>query len=280
MADQSKVEKGTEYEQFVQLVYQAVLSAEGVENVKVQHNIEIEGKSGCTHQIDVYWEFRIAGQTYKTAIECKAFNQNVPIGRVRDFYGVLVDVPGLIGIFATLVGYQSGAKKYGEHYGIALKELRRPSGDDWSGRVKDIHLNFHVVSVEIKGFQPRVSPEFLRKIGADERIELKAGFSSVDPIVFDKSSNASFSYEDLRQQLPTSHEAVKGLKHFFRFANHILRLDQMDIEIDGIDIVYDVDVESEKVEINGDALVQAIIKDVASGELTFVDKKGGVRNTR
>ncbi|NJM30606.1 MAG: hypothetical protein HC855_11320, partial [Rhizobiales bacterium] len=144
----------------------------------------------------------------------------------------------------------------------------------------DIHLNFHVVSVEIKGFQPRVSPEFLRKIGADERIELNAGFSSVDPIVFDKSSNASFSYEDLRQQLPTSHEAVKSLKHFFPFENHILRLDKMDIEIDGIDIVYDVDVESEKVEINGDALAQAIIKDVASGEPTFVDKKGGVRNTR
>jgi predicted helicase len=169
MADVTNVEKGTEYEQFVQDVYQAIVSAEGVENIKVEHNIQLEGNSGCEHQIDVYWEFRLAGQTYKTAIECKAYNQSVSIGKIRDFYGVLVDVPGLTGIFATLVGYQSGAKKYAEHYGISLKELREPTDADWQGRVQDINLNLHVVKVQVKSFQPRVAPAFLATLKADER---------------------------------------------------------------------------------------------------------------
>jgi hypothetical protein len=278
MADRSKVSKGTEYEQFVQLVYQDLLRAEGVENIKVQQNVQIQGKSGCWHQIDVYWEFRVAGQTHKTAIECKAFNQNVPIGRIRDFYGVLLDVPGLIGTFVTLVGYQKGAKKYAKHYGIALKELRKPSAKDWSGRVKDIHLILHVVSTEIKEFLPRPTPQFFVKIGANSKIKLNLGFASDDPIVFDKSSSKTFSFEELRAMLPTSLETTKSMKHFIPLANHILRNDQLEVEIDGIDFVYDVNVESEKVETSGDLIAQAIIRDVVSGDLTFVDRKGNVKN--
>ncbi len=101
MTELSNVAKGTEYELFVRGVYEAVLKAEGVESIKEKHDIKLVGKSGCEHQIDVYWEFKIAGQTYRTAIECKAFNSDVAIGRIRDFYGVLADVPNLNGIFVT-----------------------------------------------------------------------------------------------------------------------------------------------------------------------------------
>jgi hypothetical protein len=280
MADVTNVEKGTEYEQFVQDVYQAIVSAEGVETIKVEHNIQLGGNSGCEHQIDVYWEFRLAGQTYKTAIECKAYNQNVSIGKIRDFYGVLVDVPGLTGIFATLVGYQSGAKKYAEHYGISLKELREPTDADWQGRIQDINLNLHVVKVQVKSFQPRVAPAFLATLKADERFEMKSGFQSNEPIVFEKSGGAALSWDDLRKQLPTSNKQESNVSHFLRLSNHVLRIQGMDIDIEGIDYVYDVNVETLTHVIRGKLLAKAIVKDVASGNLTFIDKKGRVKEPR
>lgn len=280
MSDDSNVKKGTDYEQFVQAVYQDIIRAEGVDTINVQHNISLQGKSGCDHQIDVYWEFKLAGQIYKTAIECKALNKEVSIGRVRDFYGVLLDIPNLNGIFATKVGYQSGAKKYAEHYGISLKALREPTEADWHRRVKDIRLNFHVVIPEIKSLQPRVSPSFLKRIPEGEEIRFDAGVSTHEPIIFDRTGEAAISYEELRQNLPHGNEPLKCQAYFAPFPNHILRLGGRDIEIDGIDLVYDVDVHTESVVIRGGELVRAIVKDAQSGELIVVDKKSGARKAR
>jgi len=142
--------KGTAYEVFVQALYQTLHDADGFDDIKVERNkTDIVGRSGCAHQIDVYWEFKIAGQLYRTAIECKAFDGTVPIGRVRDFYGVLADVPGLQGIFVSLFGFQSGAKQYAEHYGIALKEMRPPTEEDREARIENFHLRIFVVIPEI-----------------------------------------------------------------------------------------------------------------------------------
>lgn len=67
----------TPYELLVQELHQALLNNDGVENINVRHNVKIKGRSGATHQIDVYWEFKLAGVTYKTCIECKHYNTSV-----------------------------------------------------------------------------------------------------------------------------------------------------------------------------------------------------------
>jgi hypothetical protein len=274
------VERGTEYERFVQAIYQALVNAEGVQNVDVKHNIELRGNSGCDHQIDVYWEFRMAGQLYRTAIECKAFNNSVPVGRVRDFYGVLVDVPGLIGVFATLVGYQSGAKLFARHYGISLKELREPTEEDWKGRVKDIHLNIRVVLPEITDFAPLVSPAFLASIPEGEDVRISCGSMSNEPIIFDRSGTPAATYEELRLSLPTDVGAGTGFTHFAPFPDHVFRVEGQSIDIEGVDLTYDVSVDEEQTIVRGEDFAQAIIKDVASGDLTFVDNDNRVHRPR
>lgn len=45
---------------------------------------------------------------------------------MRDFFGVLYDLEEVKGIMVTKKGYQEEAKKFGEHYGIDLMELREP----------------------------------------------------------------------------------------------------------------------------------------------------------
>ena len=38
---------------------------------------KIQGISGCEHQIDVYWEFIIAGIRHRVAVECKNYSDSV-----------------------------------------------------------------------------------------------------------------------------------------------------------------------------------------------------------
>ena len=65
MPDRSNRDKGTEYEHFVQAIYETLLKADGVESIAVRHDVKLPGKSGCDHQIDVYWEFKVAGRLTK-----------------------------------------------------------------------------------------------------------------------------------------------------------------------------------------------------------------------
>lgn len=81
-------QKDTEYEQLTQEIYQAINANTEFKNIDVKHNIKLEGKSGCKHQIDVYWEFEMMGERHRVAIECKNYSDKVSVGNIRNFYGV------------------------------------------------------------------------------------------------------------------------------------------------------------------------------------------------
>lgn len=272
-ADISSVAKGTEYEQFVKGVYETLLKAEGIETISIQHNVNLAGKSGCEHQIDVYWEFKVAGEIYKTAIECKAFNQSVSIGRIRDFYGVLIDIPNLNGIFATLVGYQSGAKAYAQHYGITLKEVRLPNAQDWEGRIKDVMINFIIVDPNIDEFSPIFSPHFLQSL--TEPLSVRVGIYNHNPLIFDSSGNSVATYEQLRTSLPTVGAPFTGHEHIFNFPGHTMRTADGEFPIEGIKVKYSVQQTTNSVKIEGEKLAHAIVRDVKTGGYTFIRKDGG-----
>ncbi len=130
-----------EYEKSTKEIYQELVNADVLKATRVQHNVKLKSKSGQEHQIDVYWEYEIAGVRHRVAIECKNYNRNVEIGKVRDFYGVLSDLNNVAGIMVTKVGYQKGAKEYASTYGITLKELREPNwGEAILGQI-ELNLN-------------------------------------------------------------------------------------------------------------------------------------------
>ena len=131
-----------EYEKFTQEIYQELVNADVLKTTDVQHNIKLKGRSGQEHQIDVYWEYEIAGTKQKVAIECKNYNKTVGIGKVRDFYGVLYDLNNVAGIMVTKIGYQKGAKEYASEYGISLKELRAPNPGE--AIIGEVEMNFDI----------------------------------------------------------------------------------------------------------------------------------------
>ena len=48
------------YEKAARDIYEAILRREG-SNAEVEHSVNVKGRSGVEHQVDVYWRYRQAG---------------------------------------------------------------------------------------------------------------------------------------------------------------------------------------------------------------------------
>lgn len=131
-----------EYELFTQSVCQQLSKYHHFNIKNVQHNIKLKGRSGCKHQIDVYWEYEKDGVNHRVAIECKNYNKRVSKEKVCAFQSILVDLEDVEGIMVSKKGFQSGAKQFAEHNGILLKELRTPN--DGETVVGTIELRAHI----------------------------------------------------------------------------------------------------------------------------------------
>ena len=274
--------ENTEYEKLTQEIYQAINCAEGVKNINVQHNIKLPGKSGCNHQIDVYWEFEMMGETHKVAIECKNYSKVVSVGRIRDFFGVLHDVGDVKGIFVTKEGYQSGAKKFGDHYGISLKELRFPKEQDWQGRVKNIVLNLSVISTELTNRTFDLDIDWLEKNTNYKEGEQLNLSGMQDEIIIVKSDGSYVSdFYKLESNLPHDNAEETARKHIEKFEDSYLTSPAGDkFKINSIGYEYNVVVSTQTSITEGEVVAKAILKDVSSGKIKFYDKKGQVRNVR
>ncbi len=110
----------TEYEQLVAEIHQGMLEFDGFETLRVEHDVTITGKSGATHQIDVFWEFKAAGITYRTCVECKNYKSAVKKLHVASFAEVLRDIGNANGIVATTNSFQKGAKLLAKENNIRL----------------------------------------------------------------------------------------------------------------------------------------------------------------
>lgn len=274
--------ENTEYEKLAQEIYQTINNAENVKNINVQHNVKLPGKSGCNHQIDVYWEFEMMGIKHCVAIECKNYSSEVSVGKVRDFFGVLHDVGNTKGIFVTKVGYQSGAEKFANHYGIVLKELRSPTEKDWEGRVKNIVLNVHAFFINVKERNFDLDIDWLlANSNFKEGDEISFGGMADELKIVDSSNNVITTFHELENSLPRDEVAINKTSHQ-QFSDGFLvnPTSGQRFKINGVRYLYDVICETQTSITEGDAIAKAILKDVDSGAIKFFDKDGNVRDVR
>jgi len=264
--------KGKKYEEFVQSIYEAILSEDGCLNIIVEMNkTNMIGVSGLAHQIDIYWEFEIGENRYQTAIECKNFASPVPIGKIRDFHGVLTDLPKLNGIFVSSNGFQKGAIQYAETYGIALKEIRETRDEDFDGRIKEIHLTSHVITTCISRFETIPTKSYLASIPEGQEVRLEFEGTNYDPLIFNARSEPLASYADIQDSLPNNRISEKGKKWVWKKPDSYFKnSDGSFIPLEAVYVEYDVNVTRETSVSRAQDLVRGIIKDVTSGKQRFV----------
>lgn len=208
----------TEFELFTRHIYQKLVNNDVLKPTLVQHNVKLKGKSGCEHQIDVYWEYEIAGNKHRVAIECKNYNSQVEVSNVRDFKGVLDDLNNVNGIMVSAQGYQSGAKKYAEEYGISLKELRTPNWNDTIGEIVFVfHTNIRRCLFLVdedwaiqNGLDFQKYREKLAFIANKSPEEYWGGryvsFETKDDIIRNSHNEKISSLQELEKQLPNNHK--------------------------------------------------------------------------
>ena len=273
----------TEFERFTQRVYQKLVNNDVLKPTTVQHNVKLKGKSGCEHQIDVYWEYEIAGNLHRVAIECKNYDSPVPIGKVRDFFGVLQDLNNVRGIMVSSKGYQEGAKKFADYYGISLKGLRRPDRNESIGSITttvqaDIR---HTLFLIDEGWiaEHNFSIDRLRNIYAGFQFD-KADYwkaathfpiETKNHIIRNAKGKEISSLDELEQQLPENPEP--GTEFLFPFEDGWLEsLYWGPVKIREVKFEYESKVQETTLNLAADCFVEAILDDAISGETDYVAK--------
>lgn len=270
-----------EYEKFTQEIFQKLLNADAPKATNVQHNVKLKGKSGQEHQIDVYWEYEIAGVKHKVAIECKNYNKTVEIGKVRDFFGALYDLNDVKGIMATKKGYQKGAKEYASYYGIDLKELRVPNqGETIIGEIEHI---FNISSrrrlflvnenyAETDKFSVTRYKQRMDSIGFNNTSKwidsTHIPIQLVDEIITDSNGKNIASLDEIEKTIPKNSDSDIVFKYDDAFINTPWGL----IKINEIKFEYERSNEIKVIKIDAQGFVKAILIDALNGEKRLIAK--------
>ena len=272
--------KNIEYEILVKEIYKHLLRAEGFENIEVKHDVKILAKSGCTHQIDVYWEYKLGGEIHRIAIDCKNYSKKISIAKVRDFFGVIYDIGNIKGVLVTRKGFQSGAKQFADYYTISLKELRKPDERDWENRVKTIDIKViefrkNVTNIHIElDVNERDSDAMINK---EERIIETFRRLNTSIFISDENGSTLINFLELERNLPHNYQERKGLKHTYTFDNGYLESNLGRVKISYIEFEYDVDTVASDITLEAEELTKAIIRDVKTMDLKFINYDGTVR---
>ena len=263
----------TEYERFTQEVYQQLLNCRHLNIANVRHNIKLEGRSGCKHQIDVYWEYEMDGVKHRVAIECKNYSKHVPKEKVCAFQGELADLDGVEGIMVSKKGFQSGAKQYAKAYGISLKELREPEGEETI--IGKIMLGFHIekrstlfaVDEQWAKEHNIDIPEYKRRMDMSSFMnEYKWSTAThiplqlADRVIRDAEGNEITTLDLLEQQIPDL--PTDAFPYVFPFDDAYVKTAYWGlVKIFEIKYTYETEDQQRNITIDAEGFVKAILKD-------------------
>jgi hypothetical protein len=263
--------KNIEYENFVQGVYQSLLEAEGLGKINVVHNVKISGKSGCKHQIDVYWEYEIVGGIYRVALECKNYKSKVKVGRIRDFFGVLYDIGNINGILVTTRGYEHGVIKFADYYNINLIEAKPPP---------DVVVSIKGFSIQVTNRMVYPDGNWLLKEGkikpTDKEFSFKAGGQlDNETNIYDSNGKKITDFCEMKSQLLAKHwTEQQALKDTFSFEDgYIDTLDVGRIKVTHIMFTYNILSATETAVIKGEETGRAILREVKTGKIRMIEVK-------
>lgn len=271
-----------EYELFTREIYQQLVDSDVVKTTKVQHNVKLEGRSGQKHQIDVYWEYNIAGSKHQVAIECKNYNKPVSKEKVCAFKGVLDDLNGVNGIMVTKVGYQKGAKEYAKEYGILLKELREPrNGETIIGTIEN-HFHIEIRHTLFMVDEKWASEHQINIAGYKQRLDMIGSMNdhkwskathiplrTTDNFIRDSDGQEITSIELLEKQIPN--HPTDDFPYIFQYENAFVNTSSWG-PVKVLEVKFDYEIENQRniIDIDAEGFVKAILKDALIDKTDFI----------
>jgi hypothetical protein len=275
---------GIPYEILTQQIFQALHDQDQVKNIKVQHNVELQGKT-LKHQIDVYWEYELGGVVYRAIVQAKDWGQAVTQNQLLAFKAILDDLPGQPrGIFVTRTGYQSGAEQFAKANGIVLYELRVPTEEDMKGKVMTIKLRTHAFAQHSSDVEPLFDQTWVVAeaqklgLGPNENLPISASGLGDQLLLLDEAGQQVCTFHDVLKTMfpaeyvelpPTVKEHLFSSPTFMPTNN--ARFPR--IKLRGIRAVIAVERQDQEMILNGEDFIGFIMHEVIGDKTRLIDKQ-------
>ncbi len=264
----------TEYEQLVQGIYAILTKAAGLHTLRISQNVLVADRFGQEHQIDVFWEFEIAGVPYRTAIECKRYRKPVSKEKVATFASVLNSIGNINGIMVTSAGFQSGAEEYANNNNIRLVVARTPTEKDLEGILLKIVINLHIHVPNVVSIKPSTSKSWAESKRIDAQTPLTIQLNE-DGGLYDAQGILLSNWSDIARSLKSPPQPVDV--KFFRYTHEVDTSGQyMKHSIYGLmpitKLVITVDTHVIKVEsrVNSPLINAYVMKDIQSRKINWI----------
>lgn len=239
---------GKNYEIFVQNLQQALINAEefmSQNNIEIERNKKITDNCGIDREFDLYWEYEVAGLTYKTVIECKDYASTISVEKIDALIGKTKDIPDLIPVFATKTGYQSGAKTKAKHNKIELLIVREQKDEDWEDKegnplIKQININIQISQPNrINSIKVEVDKDWVEKnphINLEKYIVTPEMQDKV--FVEDIDKQTTYSFLELSDKLKLDSSNSGEYLHEEIFLDAYLLIDEIKVKLKNFEIGY------------------------------------------
>lgn len=148
---------GRRYEELVEQIFNEIGQLQGVETLELSRRKSVPGRT-VTHEIDVWWTFRVGDATFTYAFQAKDQASPITQGDILLFKVVLDDLEEhhARGVFVTRSTYQKGARTVAMASGIHALEMRQPNDADWDGRVREVHIQITAAVPHFRNYQLQV----------------------------------------------------------------------------------------------------------------------------
>ncbi|MFE4977744.1 hypothetical protein ACFRAR_37280 [Kitasatospora sp. NPDC056651] len=145
MADSTDSMSSTEYERLTRLLVERIAERSLVTTTRLEHNVVLPGRAS-PHQIDVLWEFTTeSGHAHRVVFECRRKSRSLEQNDALAFKGVVEEVSfdavPTTGVMVHVKGFQLGARKIADTYGLIILEMRSPTDKDVKGRLMEIRIS-------------------------------------------------------------------------------------------------------------------------------------------
>jgi hypothetical protein len=181
---------GDEYELVVQSIVSQLAKRAGVDTTWLEHDVDVSGRA-TTNQIDVLWDFTdAAGKPHRVVFEARDHKNPIKQGSLHAFRSVVDDTQSgdrpVEGVMVTTTGYQRGAKRIAETYGLLVLELRLPTTADLASRLEAVVITISpvipvVTEVAIEVVE-MLDPEAWKNRDPWAPLELQQPASDQDPL--------------------------------------------------------------------------------------------------
>jgi hypothetical protein len=267
-----------DYEDLVRDIYKKLGEAAGVRILCHGKSCKVKGKSGVKHQIDVLTEHSDGIHSYKTAIECKYWNDNVNKDVVAKVSEILEDAQIEKGVIVSKVGFTSDAKNFAKYKNISIVELREPSEDDWRGKIREIHINLKkAIPNRISNLQFDVPAEHKNNLSP---FQIRTFPSEM--IFISEGKEKSLQYlidERLKHGISENQKSIQYEIHFPSQSEMQIKNESFKIPVKAVRFSLDFSFQESQVEIKGAEYVSMIMHCIFEKKRFIIDKNKQIRGS-